>query len=302
MNSIAKYILIPVLVAGLFSSCKPGKGPFKKRDKDGDTEVVTDGSATGTDKGTKADNKANNNDTATVKLSDLDSKEKQQLMSESLPLWNKSLSYTTFSGRAKMHYEGMGQKQDFTTNFRVYKDSVIWASVSALGGMVNVARAVITKDSIFVVSYLEKKAYVMAIEETDKLLPAAVDYGIMQNFIIGEALSKSGNLVDVLEFGNLLNLQVMSNDIIQQVYFNKADSTMNSLQMIANKGRGSLAGMIQYGAYEKVDSRKFAKDRVINLNSDGMRYYMTMNFNKVSFDEELSFPFSIPSSYRVNAE
>lgn len=297
MNSIAKYILVPVLVAGLFSSCKPGKGPFKKRDS---TSDVADTTVAVKQPGSTTNSRST--DTATVRLSALDSKEKQQLMNESLPLWNRSMSYTTFSGKAKMHYEGMGQKYDFTTNFRVYKDSVIWASVSALGGMVNVARAMVTQDSIFALYILEKKAYVMAIEETDKLLPASVDYGILQNFIIGEALSKSGNLVDVLEFGNLLNLQVMDNDIIQQVYYNKMDSTMSSLQMIANKGKGSLAGIIQFNDYEQVDSRKFAKDRIINLNSNGMRYYMTMNFNSVSFDEELSFPFSIPRSYRVNEQ
>src|SRR4051812_39446187 len=56
------------------------------------------------------------------------------------PYFAKRLNYKTFKGKAKMHYDGPDQKQEFTAHFRVKKDSLIWINITALSGVVQVAR------------------------------------------------------------------------------------------------------------------------------------------------------------------
>lgn len=229
---------------------------------------------------------------------DLEFNEDREKVSERLQhIWNRSLNYNYFSGKAKMHYEGNGMKQDFTANFRIKKDEVVWVSIVALG-MVNVARAYITPDSIKAVYYLNKEVYQMRTEDAKKLLSVDLDFNTLQNLIIGNALDNSGKPINMADFGGALNLMVVGDQVSQQVTYNKTDTTLRTVQMVSNRGTVPFTGMIQYGSYELVDNKKFATKREININSDNKLHYLNMSFNNAEFGEEVSFPFSIPSNYK----
>ena len=69
------------------------------------------------------------------------SAEKIALIQNLLPLLQNEINFSTFSGKAKMHYASNDQKQEFVANIRISKDKIIWVNITALGGMVNAARA-----------------------------------------------------------------------------------------------------------------------------------------------------------------
>jgi hypothetical protein len=224
------------------------------------------------------------------------SPEKQLLINNMMPVWGRQINYGTFSGKAKMHYEGKGQKNEFTAHIRIQKDKVIWISITAF--VLQVARVYVTPDSIQFVNYLEREASRMPISEVSKLLPAPIDFYSLQNFIVGNALKTSGvNATDATDFGGTWSLQMEAPNMVQQATYNKADTTMRSLQI--RTGSGSTDGVIQYGNYAVISGRKFADSRAVNLNNNGERYYLDMNFNDVEFDKQLEFPFSIPKNYKI---
>lgn len=224
--------------------------------------------------------------------------QKKELITNLMPIWQREINFSSFSGKAKMHYQARGQKQEFTAHFRINKDKAIWVNITALGGMMNVARAYITPDSIFMVNYLQKEAYRKPISEVNKLLPAPVDFYIMQNLIIGNVLKKQGKPTDATDFGGSLSIQVEDGNVVQNVTYNKADSSMRSLQILSKDEKGPT-GMIQYGSYELVDGRNFSGGRVINVSNNGEPYYMDMNFGNVEFDKSLEMPFSFPKNYTL---
>lgn len=224
------------------------------------------------------------------------SAEKQELVNQLLPLWNKWIDYKTFKGKAKVHYEGSGMKHDLTANFRMAKDSVIWVHVSAGMGLVNVARIFVTPDSLLLVNYLDKSVIRMTSAEAKEKLPAAVDFKLLQSLVIGETLSKDGKPTDATDFGSTWTLDMTSAEAKQQANYNKSDSTMRTLQVLSSLG-GGLAGMIQFGNYQKVSNRNFALSRAINVQNKGEQHYLDMTFNNASFDEKLDFPLSIPADY-----
>lgn len=68
---------------------------------------------------------------------------------EALTLLNsKQLKFNTLSLKAKATLDIDGNSNDVTMNFRMRDKETIWVSITALGGLAEVARALITPDSI----------------------------------------------------------------------------------------------------------------------------------------------------------
>ena len=288
------YILGCVTIL-LSSSCKAGKQPVRRQVKIVDNKsygiitVDTLGAPATTAKAA---------DTATrEKTSPALNSDKLAVIEKLKPLLQNQISFSTFSGKAKMHYQAQGQKNEFTANFRIKKNEVIWVAVQALGGLVNVARVYVRPDSVFVINYLEREVYKMPIADINKLLPVPVDFATMQNLIIGNVIDKDGTPTDATDFGGTMSIQLQDKDLLQQITYNKADNTMRTLQMQTSDN--GTQGMIQYGNYEDVNGRKFSTSRVINLSNNGEPYYMDMNFNGFDFDKEQDYPFSIPKGYKL---
>jgi len=222
---------------------------------------------------------------------------KRMLMDALVPVWKHEPDFTTFNGKAKMHYEGRGQKNEFTTIFRIRKDQVIWASVTALGGIVQVARIYITPDSLKLINYLEKEVTIMPLAEASKVLPAPADFSTLQSLVIGGVLRKTGNATDAVDMGNMLLLQVEETEIVQQINYSKADTTLNTLQIRSNLA-GAPSGTVSFSDYQIVNGRRFANNRDINVLNAGEQYHLDINFNKAEFDQPTDFPFSIPKNYK----
>lgn len=223
------------------------------------------------------------------------------LIEQIVPIWQYHKDFSTFKGKAKMHYEGGGQRQDFTANIRMAKDSVIWLHITAGMGLVNVARVYITPDSFQMVNFLGKSAMKMHISEAEQLLPAKIDFNQLQNFIMGEALTEPVQRVtDAADFGGTWALMIEGQQAQQNVAIKKADSTIISQEILSPAQ--AFAAMINYADYTVVNNLDFAVKRAININNKGEQHYIEMNFNGADFDEEMNFPFNIPDSYTLNKE
>lgn len=222
--------------------------------------------------------------------------EKKLLIDSLMPIWNKDIDFKTFAGKARMHYEAGDQKQDFTANIRIQKDKVIWVSATALGGIVQVARIYITPDSFKMINYLDKSVTVMTLKAAEALLPTPMDYSILQNIIVGNVLSKSNKITDVISIAGGWSLQAENPDHIQQVTYNKSDSTIRSEQFRDRKPGGPQA-TIQYANYVLVDNRFFSFSRAINMSNAGQQYFLDMNYLSMDFDRVIDFPFTIPKNY-----
>lgn len=271
---------------GAFSTgCKVGKKPTRKH-----TEVIAPA----------VNPVADSASAVVVPPPDAPSNTAKALLIDSLaPLYERQLVFTTFNGKAKMHFESGDQKNDFTANFRIEKDKTIWISVAALGGIVNVARVLVTPDSVKAVNYLQKEAYVMPISGVSKLLPAAVDFQALQDFVIGQPLLKSGKATDATSFGGSWSVQMNTDSLIQQLTYNKADSSLRTSQLRSIQENG-LAVLINYGNYIGTPERRFSSSRAVNITNGGVQQYLEMNFtDNPVWDQPIETPFSIPTKYTM---
>ncbi len=191
----------------------------------------------------------------------------RQLITQLTPIWEKRIAYNTFSGKAKMRFDGPDGKQEFTAHIRIRKDSVIWINVTAALGGISVARVLITPDSFFLLNYLEKEITREPLSYAIKILPTRVDFSSLQNLITGEPL-RDGNIVSATDFGGSWTLQVEDSNYVQRIAYNKTDSTMRTGQLRTRKEGGPQA-MSEYGDYMTTPNGRISTGRVVNIQQMG---------------------------------
>jgi hypothetical protein len=219
----------------------------------------------------------------------------KELIAMVTPVWNSRLNYRTFSGKAKVHFEGKEESQDFTAGIRVKKDSCIWVDITALGGMVHAARILITTDSFFMLNYLQKEYSKIALTDVAKVLPTQVDFNSLQNVITGEPL-RNGIITDVAELGNSWLVHVADSTYLQSVNCSKADSTISMDEVNTRAPNGPKATM-HFNRYEYTCGKRIAMSRVVNIQNLQDRFLLEMDFQTIEFDKDFEMPFSIPSKF-----
>lgn len=222
--------------------------------------------------------------------------EKASLMQMLTAWWQKSPTYSSFTAKAKMRYEGQGQKQEFTALFRIKRNEVIWASVTALGGVVQVARVYITPDSLKLINYLNREVMLMSFKDAAKVLPVPADFVTLQNLVLGGALKTDGNAISAASLANFYSLEVADSNSVQQLNFLKSDSTLNTIQLRSVQ-TGGPSGSISFSDYLPFGERKFSMTRNISVVNAGEQHLLDINFIKADFDQPIDFPFTVPKNY-----
>lgn len=219
------------------------------------------------------------------------------LLNTVMPLWNNRLAYRTMSTKIKVHFETPEDQKEFTTVVRLKKDSVMWVDISVFGGIVHAARALINKDSIHLINYIEKEVTSLSMKDVAKLLPIDVNLSALQNLVIGDPLV-GGNVNGVTALTEGYLLKVMDSAYNQEIIYNKADSTIVSDQILTNNPTGPQA-VIKMNDYQIRSNRRLSLFRKINIQNGVQLYYIEMEFQNIDFDEPVDFPFNIPRNYSL---
>lgn len=283
MNRLTAIVLLVVMPV-LFSSCSSKLFGGKKNKKKSGAQAVTD-----TVKTTPAP-VVTGAPVATAPAAN-------KLVTELTPLWNKRMQYRTFSGKAKVNFDGPDGNVGFSANFRIAKDSLIWAHISAVGGLYSVARILVTRDSFFMVNYDQKQVTFIPLADAAKILPVAVGFKQLQSLFLGEPLA-DGVITSAEAKDSAWSLRTEDDTYMQQVTYLKADSTMVFGHLQTRKPNGPQA-MVDYNNYEAIGSRKLSTNRIVHIQNGVNNYTLDMDFVNPEFDKELEYPFSMPKNFAV---
>lgn len=221
----------------------------------------------------------------------------RQLVDMVLPIYNSRLQFLSFTCKAKVHFESPEDKQDFTANIRLKKDSVIWVDITALGGMVHAARAYITRDSFFMINYIQKTGTRIALTDVAKILPTQVDFATLQNLIIGEPL-RPGNIRDIAVLGSSWLVKVQDGSYAQNLDYRKTDSALLS-NMVSTIAPNGPQATLRYDNFETVSAKRIPSSRAVNIQNGNDRFLLEMELQNMEFDKQIETPFSIPKSFSV---
>ncbi len=211
------------------------------------------------------------------------------------PFLENKIFYNTASIKAKMKYESGNDKQSFVANFRLEKDKKIWVTISAFS--LEVARALITPDSILAYEKLNKNSYMLSYNKMKELINIDVDFKTLQDIIIGNSIAENVPIVDVTEKGGSVHIVFKGDEFLNQLTYNKSDSSLRQIQLQTTRGIYVSKINTLFGNYKLENNNKIATDRKYFYEDSKGSGSLEMEVQKISFDETLTFPFSIPEKY-----
>jgi len=205
------------------------------------------------------------------------------------------LNFNTFTGKARAKLDINGSTNDVTLNIRIKRDQKIWVSITAIAG-IEVARALITPDSILLINRLQSLYIRQPFSFVHKFTGSQVNYKTVESLLIGNAIpdllndgtdiqsttgstTLSGTLQDLiykLILGN--SLKVTQANLSNQTEGQSLQANNSLFTQAANKLVPS-----------QIDITSMVKDQKIQVN---------LHYIKIDFDQPLDYPFSIPSRYQ----
>ena len=208
------------------------------------------------------------------------------------------IDYTTFSGKVNVDYQGTdGKKYDVNANIRMYKDSVIWISVTAVFGIEGL-RAYITKDSVKLINKQDKVVTLRSVAYLQEITRLPLNLSTLQDILVGNPVFIDSNIVSYNRSGTNISL-VSIGQFFKNLLTLNADYRIDNSKLDDVDPSRSRTCNLSYGDYDTRKNIPFATTRRITV-SEKTKLDIKLDFKSFEFNETLSFPFQVPKSYKTN--
>jgi hypothetical protein len=210
----------------------------------------------------------------------------------------EDIDFDYFQGKARMVLRDANKEREVKANIRIRKDSVIWMTFSVIG--VQGGKALIDRDSITIVSTVNKEYYVFPYSELSSRYHFKIDYDVVQAAMLGNPIIPRSSADQVDQESSMYLLKQKQSNIDVVNYVNAASMKIEKVEMKEENSMNSL--VINYSNFQPVGEKVFPYNGTINL------FYKTLSgllnttiifeYNKAEVgDRELRFPFNIPKRY-----
>lgn len=207
---------------------------------------------------------------------------------------NKS-DFSTLYIKANAKYSDDRQSQNVTAEIKIKKDEQILVSIRFLG--ITMAKASITPTSVSYYEKIKGTYFEGDFSALSQWLGTDLDFNKIQNMLLGEAfddLSKGKYKESLVE--QLYRLDDLAKGNTKKTfYINAADFSVQKQEITQT----AESRMIQV-AYSDIKEYKEAMlpgSVVINTFQPKGKSEINLEYNNITFNEELSFPYSVPNGY-----
>jgi hypothetical protein len=207
------------------------------------------------------------------------------------------IDFTTFSAKVKVDYSGKEGGDEATAFVRMKKDSAVWLSLRGAFGIEGF-RVLISKDSVKVMNLLKKTVQLRSINYLQEMTELPFDFRTMQDLIIGNPVFIDSNVVSFKENTNNELLVLMTGKLFKHlVTLDNTDykilhSKLDDIDVVRNRTCD-----ITFSGYETAAGFPFSTKRRISV-AEQSKLDIQLDFKQYNFNDPLTFPFSIPKSYK----
>jgi hypothetical protein len=210
----------------------------------------------------------------------------------------QDIQFEYFQGKARMVLRDANKEREVKANIRVRKDSVIWMTFSVIG--VQGGKALINKDSITIVSNVDKEYFVFEYAELSKRYNFNINYDVIQAAMLGNLIMARTENDDIVQESSMFLLKQRAGTVDVTNYINAASMKVEKIDMKESNTNNSL--VINYSNFQPVEDKLFPYNGTINLFyktlSGVLNTTVIFEYNKAEVgDKELKFPFNIPKRY-----
>ncbi|MGY3054644.1 hypothetical protein ACVWYG_002851 [Pedobacter sp. UYEF25] len=212
-------------------------------------------------------------------------------------LKSKQLQFNTLSLKGKANLVIDGDANDVTMNFRMKDKQVIWVSITAVGGVVEVARALITPDSIKIMDRLKGKYIKKPFSYIYNFTNKQVNFNTLQDILTGNAISGFLNLdANVKQANGVWTLSGIKDELDYKFLFNALYRVEETNLSDAKSGQ---ALKVTYNSYQKLHDYLFPGGLKINTLSGTKKISISIDYVKVDGNSSITFPFNVPSRFEL---
>ncbi|MGB0884855.1 MAG: DUF4292 domain-containing protein [Chitinophagales bacterium] len=199
-----------------------------------------------------------------------------------------NFDFEYFSNKARVNFN----KQSFTANFRMKKDSVIWISLT---GPFNIegARIIITKNKFKMIDKLGRKYYNKPISYLENFIPIKADFKLIEDLILGNFVEERIKKQKIETKGDTYIVKG-SIPMLEAFYFIERSGKFQSIEILEKAAERKV--VVDFSKYEKIDNQLFALKRNFKIKDKEKDYLLDLKFYKHN-KQKTDFPFSIPNGY-----
>lgn len=210
----------------------------------------------------------------------------------------EEIDFEYMHGKARMVLREANKEREVKANIRVRKDSVIWMTFSVIG--VQGGKALINKDSITIVSNVDKEYYVFDYAELSKRYNFDINYKVIQSAMLGNLIMPRKEDDQVVQETSFFVLKQQANSISVDNYINAASSKLEKVELKERNSSNSF--VVNYSNFQPMGTKLFPYNGTISLFykalSGLLNTTIIFEYNKAEVGgKELKFPFNIPKRY-----
>lgn len=208
---------------------------------------------------------------------------------------SSNADFKTLQARVKIDFVQNQKEQGASFKLRIEKDKVIWLSESILGAV----RMMITPEKVSFYNKLDNEYFDGDYKLLSDFVGVDLDFNKVQNILLGQAifdLKDEPHTVSVNE--NSYALQPKDQNALLELFYliNPSHFKMDSLQLFQQLKKRIL--QVDYKSYQEVKKQILPKDIRIIAVEDSEEVAITMEFKSITLNEDVRFPFNIPSGYK----
>lgn len=212
----------------------------------------------------------------------------------------EEIDFEYLHGKARLVMRDEKKEREVKAHIRIRKDSVIWMTFTVLG--VQGGKALINKDSITVVSTVNKEYFVFNYPELSKRFNFDVNYEVLQAAMLGNLIAAKSLSDEVTEDETYDILTQRKGKVSITNAINKKSKKLERLDMKEPGTENALH--IEYSNFQPLGTKQFPYNGLINViykTATGIVLSNTsiiLEYSKAEIgDRQLKFPFNIPRKY-----
>lgn len=216
----------------------------------------------------------------------------KQLIKENL---STAPTFKTLQSRLKIGYTKDGKEQSYTVNFRAKKDELLWISATF-----SVVKALITPEKVSFYNKLDGTYFEGNYSYLSHLIGTELDFKKVQNLLLGEAIFPLNAATFEISANekNYYTLQPKKQIDLFDLLFLIDPVLFKIKSQQISQLKESRYLQIDYENYQEVENQKLPEVIKISAVEANNKTIINLEFKAVTLNEDLSFPYEIPSGFK----
>ena len=208
--------------------------------------------------------------------------------------YNNKSDFSTLYIRASAKYKHEDDSQSVSAEIKIKKDEKILVSIRVLG--ITMAKALITPTEVKYYEKINGTYFEGNYEMLSQWLGTDLDFNKIQNMLIGQPIDDltKGNY-SFTQTDNFYKLNAVQDKTDKSFFFEAEHSLLKKQEISQPEKERSFE--VNYPNFQNFASGIFPRSLTINAFQQKGKTTIIIDYNSITFNEDLTFPYSVPDGY-----